>query len=665
MLIAAAVVTLFFGRWRAPVVLGYLAAGIIIGPNTPPYPLISDLQSIRTLADLGVIFLLFSLGAEFNLRRFYRLGIRSWISPCLNVLGAILLGYQAGWFLGWSPPERLFLGAILGISSTAIVAKTVLEDQSLDRRWRDFVVGVLVTEDILAVLLIGLCSTFAQAGSFEIVPLLRALLRFGIVMTAMSMVGFVALPRFLRYVSQMGLAEIKLLAVIGVCFGFAILTQKLGFSFSLGAFLAGALLSEAPGLGKLEDVIAPFKNVFLAVFFVSVGMLIDVGWILRHLDLVIAFGFLAFLFRLSIYAFSSVAVGHGLEFSLSAALALAPVGEFSYILAQVGHDAGLTSKPFYTLAAAASFWAVFFNSLAWPRWNARKDFYLAKIPNVIVETVAFYQMAIQRLSVGPRAKQTWHLCRPSVFQIIFNIAWISAIFLGVRWLQGVNGHSLLIKAAVWLAATAASLPFLIALWRKFQAVVFVVVEAVFVASDPLVEAPLQAHRPLVRTLLLAGTVLMAWWFLALIIPVLPPWPVGGILMAAVLLGALVSWRFMIRFYARLQRLVRETVHFSEIEQESMPIVVSHLALSRRPKEVEVSLARLGVNAEAVGRSIQEINLRRQTGASILQITSPDGEAHSPHPDTVLCAGDELMLIGEKDELEKAAQYLSRTKGDPS
>jgi Kef-type K+ transport system membrane component KefB len=244
-MIVAGIVTVLFRQFKQPVVLGYILAGVIIGPHTPPFPLIADEDAIKTLSELGVIFLMFSLGLEFSLRKLRAVGATAFIAAILEILLMVFVGYELGRLFGWKQMDCVFLGAILAISSTTIIIKALEEIGKTKEKFAALIFGILVVEDILAIVMIALLSGFAVTGSLALEDIGRTVLRLSAFLGALLVGGLIAVPRLLNYVAKFKSNEMLLVTVVGLCFGVSLLAVKLGYSVALGAFLIGAIIAEA------------------------------------------------------------------------------------------------------------------------------------------------------------------------------------------------------------------------------------------------------------------------------------------------------------------------------------------------------------------------------------------------------------------------------------
>ena len=276
----AAVTTVLFQRLRQPVVLGYILAGFIIGPNVP-VPLVADRQVIQTLSELGVILLMFSLGLEFSLGKLVRLGPSAGLTALLQSSLMIWLGFVTGRLFGWSTIESLFVGAIIAISSTTIIAKA-FDEQRVQGSLRELVVGVLIIEDLIAILLMATLTAIASGAGLSAAEMALTTGRLLLFLLGLVAIGLLVVPRTVRAIQRLGRPETTLVASVGFCFAIALLAHEFGYSVALGAFIAGSLIAESGQQQEIEHLVAPVRDLFAAIFFVSVGVLIDPALIARH-----------------------------------------------------------------------------------------------------------------------------------------------------------------------------------------------------------------------------------------------------------------------------------------------------------------------------------------------------------------------------------------------
>ena len=281
-MLVAGVVTILFHRFKQPVVLGYIVAGFIIGPHTPPFGLIHDEETIRILAELGVIFLMFCLGLEFSLRKLFKVGATAFIAAFMEITLMIWIGYEIGRWFDWNTMDSLFLGAILAISSTTIIVKALNDLKMKNERFAQLIFGVLIVEDILGIGIIALLSSIAVSGSVSPEEVFSTVGKLSLFMIVALVIGILLVPRVLAYVARFESNEMLLITVLGLCFGFCLLVVKLEYSMVLGAFLIGAIMAESRQLLKIERLIEPVRDLFSAIFFVAIGLMLDPAILLEY-----------------------------------------------------------------------------------------------------------------------------------------------------------------------------------------------------------------------------------------------------------------------------------------------------------------------------------------------------------------------------------------------
>ena len=422
-LCVAAVTTIIFQKIRQPVVVGYLIAGLIVGPNVP-IPLLADPERIHTLSELGVILLMFALGLEFSVRKLIRLGPTSGFICALQVGFMIWLGYMCGRAMGWTPLESIFTGAILSISSTTIVAKAYHETP-VSERLRELVFGVLLAEDLTAVVELAILTTLASGASVSASLMTVTIARLILFLVAFVGIGFIVVPPVVRFIVRMGRPETTLVATVGLCFAFAILAEHAGYSVALGAFLAGSLVAESGEAEQIEHLVAPLRDIFGAVFFVSVGMMIDPKLIAEHWQALILLTTAVVGGKIFGVTFASMLSGVGTTTSIEAGMSLSQIGEFSFIIAGAGLKTGATRDFLYTLAVAVSAVTTFLTPYMIRGSVPLAEFVSARMPRQLKVLEALYDSWLEQIrNAGESAREE------------NSIAWPTAAILSSAFLLG-------------------------------------------------------------------------------------------------------------------------------------------------------------------------------------------------------------------------------------
>src|SRR5436190_24032185 len=281
-LTVAGVVTLLFHRFKQPVVLGYILAGFIIGPHTPPFSLITNEESINTLSEIGVILLMFALGLEFSLRKLKKVGGTAVIAAVLEILVMGWVGYELGRAFRWNNTDSLFLGAMLAMSSTQVIIKVLNEMGRTKETFAQLIFGILIIEDILGIAMIALLSGIAMTGSLSLGGIGLTLGKLTVFLVVALVIGLATVPRLFGYVAKFKSNEMTLVTALALCFGVSLLAAKLGYSVALGAFVIGAVIAEAREIHRIETLIEPVRDMFSAVFFTAIGLLIDAKMLMTH-----------------------------------------------------------------------------------------------------------------------------------------------------------------------------------------------------------------------------------------------------------------------------------------------------------------------------------------------------------------------------------------------
>lgn len=354
MLGLAGIVMLLFQRIRQPVVLGYLVAGMIIGPYTPPHSLVKDISNIQTLSELGVIFLMFSLGLEFSFQKLTRVGFSASVTGFLKVFLMIVIGYGTGMMLGWSFYDSIFLGAALSISSTTIIIKAIDELGLKTKRFAELIVGVLIMEDLLAILLLVALTTIVMTKNIFSTDMILTAVKLILVVGGWFIVGYFAVPPLFRRISVYISQETLTIVTVALCLFLVCIASTFHYSPALGAFIMGSILAETVLMHRIEHLIRPIRDIFAAVFFISVGMLIDPLVILQHWPAVLIITFVTIVGGVASTILATFLTGQSINTSVRVGFSMAQVGEFSFIIAALGLSLKVTSDQLYPLIVAVA-----------------------------------------------------------------------------------------------------------------------------------------------------------------------------------------------------------------------------------------------------------------------------------------------------------------------
>lgn len=659
-MIVAAVVTLLFHRLRQPVVLGYILAGALIGPHLFRGVAVVNRASIDTLAELGVVFIMFSLGMDFSLRTLRRIGSTAVIGAVVEIAGMIWIGYELGRLFGWSRMDSLFLGAILSISSTTITVKVLTEMGRIKERFAQLSLGILIVEDILAIGLIALLSGVAITGEVALASVLAMFGKIAVYMILVVVVGLIAVPRLLRYVVRYHNDEMLLVTVLGLCFGVSLLTVLLGYSVALGAFLIGTIIGEAREIGRVKVLTEPVRDMFSAVFFVSIGMLLEPRQLVEHWGLVVAVTAAVVVGKVVTRTFGVLAAGNSPRTAVQVAMTLAQIGEFSFIIAALGMTLKVTSDFIYPVAVTVSV----VTTLLTPYLVRSADPLVTRFdqvaPRWLVGLLELYSGWIGRVRTARHDNPARRMARRWAWQIAINVALVSGLFVAAvsvagraaKWWPDLPATLGGAKGVVWLVTAVIALPALIAAVRKLQALAMLLSE---MSGAEFVVATVPARKVVYHTVFVTGCLALGVWVMLLSSALLPGGPALVVLVLMASLLTIVLWRFFIQVHARAQVALLETF-LAEKPAEPEPAAApapSQISLLR----AEVAAVAIAAESAAAGRLIRELELRSQTGASIVAIERADQQVINPGPDEELRTGDRVLLLGTTEQLANARQRL--------
>ncbi|MDL2283849.1 cation:proton antiporter [Oxalobacter sp. OttesenSCG-928-P03] len=566
-MLIAGVVTVLFHRLKQPVVLGYIVAGILIGPHTPPFELIKDEHTIKILAELGVIFLMFSLGLEFSLKKLIKVGATAFIAASLEIVLMIWLGYQIGLWLGWTNNlDALFLGAILAISSTTIIIKALNDLKMKNERFAQLIFGVLIVEDILGIGLIALLSGIAISGTVSSSDVFVTVGKLSLFMVVALVVGILLVPRILAYVARFNSDEMLLVTVLGLCFGFCLLVVKLEYSMVLGAFLIGAIMAEARELMKIERLIEPIRDMFSAIFFVAIGLLLDPRIMMEYAFPIIIISIVVIAGKVFSCALGAMIAGNDGRTSLKVGMGLSQIGEFSFIIASLGMSYKVVSDFLYPIAVAVS--AI--TTLTTPYLIRAAD-PLARVlgkltPGPLARLVELYQEWLQHLQPQGGNAILAGMIRRIIIQISINMSIVVAIFLGgayfadtigawlEHWIKDIDYQ----KSIIWCSTVLLSLPFLIAAFRKFKALSMLLAE--MSVRESVTGRYTQRVRRIISEIIPLLFITATMFTLAALSAGILPKGQSLLLAIAVILVIMVVLRqWFIRIHSRLQIALYETM----------------------------------------------------------------------------------------------------------
>lgn len=669
-LCVAAVTTVLFQRIHQPVVLGYLLAGLIVGPHMP-VPLFAEPGIAHLFSDLGVILLMFALGLEFTLAKLARVGPTAGIVAVIECSLMVGVGYAVTGFFGWTPFERLFAGAFVAISSTTIIVKAFAES-GIAGAFSEIVFGILIIEDVIAILLLAVLTTVASGAGLSAGALAITIARLAGFLAGMLIVGMLLVPRLVRTIARLGRNETTVVGCVGICFAAALAARAFGYSVALGAFLGGVLVAESGQAKTVEHVVEPVKDVFAAVFFVSVGMLIDPRLVAAHWVPILVLSLVVVVGKVVGVTIGSFIAGNGVRTSVQSGMSLAQIGEFSFIIVGVGLSVGVVRDFLYPIAVAISA----LTTLATP-WLVRAsgpaaNYVDRRLPHVLQTYSALYASWVQHWRTTSTQRMAWPRIRRLIAALILDVGIIAVLLVAaslnadalIRRAEALLGtHAGVARAAVILVAVVLGLPFAIGAVRVARALgMALAAEALPAAKDGQLDLAAAPRRALLVTLQMGILLLAGLPLVAIAQPFWPHLPWAAFLMAGLLALAVPFWRGATNLHGHVRagaQVILEALG-NQSRGADAPAETQKPDLGQLvPGLGDAAAVVLAIDHFAAGRTLKETNLRGRTGASVL-IIQRDGGSLFPSADEKLRPGDTLVLTGTGDAVQAARTLLTAT-----
>lgn len=573
-MLIAGVVTIVFHRFKQPVVLGYIIAGVILGPYTPPFQLIEDEYTTQILAELGVVFLMFSLGLEFSLKKLSRVGATAVVAALLEIAVMIGIGYAIGQFFAWSMMDSIFLGAMLAISSTTIIIKA-LDELGLKReKFAQLIFGILIVEDILAIGMIALLSGIAMHGSVDAGDVLGTVGKLSLFMIVSLVLGILLVPRLLAYAARFKSNEMLLVSVLGLVFGFCLIVLNLNYSIALGAFMIGAIMAEARELRLIERLIEPIRDMFSAIFFVTIGLMFDPSVFVTYALPIAVITAAVVIGKVLTCSLGTFAAGENGRTSMKVGMGLAQIGEFSFIIATLGLTLKVTSEFLFPIVVAVS--AI--TTLLTPYLIRLSDPLVAaaakSLPARATDPFARYTAWLAGVQLqGDRAVLARIIVR-IVLQILVNCALIAAVFLAGVYFVGIIESLMsawiaderIQRTIIWSGALLISLPFMIATYFKIKALSMLLAE-LGIKQEVAGRHTDRARQFASETIPIAAIIAILFMIVSLSPRILPPDEWFNYVLLAAALIAMATWKLLARLHSRLQIALFKT--FEEPPDESI------------------------------------------------------------------------------------------------
>ena len=650
-LVVAGTVTLLFKRLKQPLVLGYIVAGFIVSPQMPYTMSVIDRADVQTWADIGVIFLLFSLGLDFSFKKILKMGAAPVIASLTIIFCMMLIGVTVGNAFGWSQMDCIFLAGMLAMSSTTIIYKA-FDDMGLrQQHFASLVMSVLILEDVLAIVMMVMLSAVAKGNSPDGEEMIGSVLRIGFFLILWFVVGISLIPMFLRSVRKLISEETLLVVSLGLCCLMAVISTQVGFSSAFGAFVMGSILAETVEAEKIIKVVEPVKNLFGAVFFVSVGMLVEPS-ILVEYALPIAVIVLAILLGQSLFgSFGYLLSGQTLKTAMRCGFSMAQIGEFAFIIASLGLSLGVISKFLYPVVVAVSVITTFLTPYMIRASEPCYNMLERRLPTSWISTLNHITLSHPS---GKGAKNNWKnlLKQMTVNTVIYTILSVTVVALMLSLFLPFIRHLLIgwhwtanfICGALTVLMIS---PFLRAMvMKKNHSEEF---KALWAESRI-------NHLPLIFTIIVR--VVIASSFVFYICNYLSRFANALIIAIAVAVVLLmIMSRSLKHSSIRLERMFVQNLRSRDIEAQvhgrKRPLYEGHLL----DRNVHMSDIDVPMDSKWAGLTLRQLELRQRFGVHVSSILRAERRLNIPDGNTIVFPGDRLQVIGADSQLSKMAEAL--------
>ncbi|WP_432713930.1 cation:proton antiporter [Pedobacter sp.] len=640
-LAAAGVTTLLFKKIKQPLVLGYILAGLLVGPHVQFLPTVTDNESITIWAEIGVIFLLFNLGLEFSFKKLVKVGGSSSITAIVEVVFMLLIGFAAGKLMGWSTMDSIFLGGILSVSSTTIIIRAFEELGVKHKKFAGLVFGVLIVEDLVAILLLVLLSTLAVSQQFAGVEMLVSILKLSFFLILWFIGGIFLIPTFLKATRKLMNDETMLIVSLALCLLMVLLAVEVGFSAALGAFIMGSILAETTQAERIEHLTKSVKDLFAAIFFVSVGMLIDPKVLIDYAGPIMIITVATVLGKFLSSGFGALLSGQPLKTAVQTGMSLAQIGEFSFIIATLGLSLKVTSEFLYPIAVAVSAITTFTTPYLIKSSEPFYKFLERNLPAKWVAGISRYSTS----TAGITTLSDWKVfLKAYTFNIIIHsVILISMVFLSSRVLQPfiednlLGGHKGTIISL--LVTLMIMMPFLWALsLRKLERKAY----SNLWLNKKYTRGPLVALESLRIGLAVFFVGFLIFQFYNTLVSI-------SLALVMIVLVMMIFSRRLQAFYNRLENRFLYNLNARE-EQNAQPEIL--------PWDTHLAELTVAPESKLVGLSLVELSIREKFGVNIAMIERGKKRIPTPGRDERLYPYDKILVIGTDDQLAAVQELFA-------
>lgn len=652
-LMVAGIVTIIFKKLKQPLVLGYIVAGFLVSPHMPYTMSVIDETDIKTWADIGVIFTLFSLGLDFSFKKIVKMGASPIIATIVIVFSMMMLGISIGHGFGWSKMDCIFLGGMLAMSSTTIIYKA-FDDMGLrQQKFAGMVMSVLILEDILAIVMMVMLSAIAGGNNPDGEQMIGSVIKIAFFLVLWFIVGIFAIPLFLRSVRKLINNETLLIVALGLCCGMAVLSTKVGFSSAFGAFVMGSILAETIEAEKIIKLVEPVKNLFGAIFFVSVGMLVDPKILIEYAIPILALVGSILIGQAIFGTFGFLLGGESLKSAMRCGFSMAQIGEFSFIIASLGLSLGVISNYLYPVVVAVSVITTFLTPymirLATPTYQVMEKHLPKRLINILNHFAMSHPSTTQQSKWKSLLRQmlintvAYSILTAAVVALMFTfvLPFTRSLFPGwkLHWYaNAITGILTLVLIAPFLRAIIMKKNHSNE-WKRLW-----------------VESSIN-RIPLLFTIVVRFVIALA--FIFYICNYLTRFTDAlMIIIGIAVVSLMIASRWTKKRSIKMERLfihnLRSRDIMAQVNGEKKPLYEGHLL----DRDIHISDFDVPEDSSWGGKTLKELHLRERFGVDMSSIMRGSQRLNIPNGDTVIFPGDKLQVIGNDDQLQKFATALS-------
>lgn len=652
-LMVAGIVTIIFKKLKQPLVLGYIVAGFLVSPHMPYTMSVIDETDIKTWADIGVIFTLFSLGLDFSFKKIVKMGASPIIATIVIVFSMMMLGISIGHGFGWSKMDCIFLGGMLAMSSTTIIYKA-FDDMGLrQQKFAGMVMSVLILEDILAIVMMVMLSAIAGGNNPDEEQMIGSVIKIAFFLVLWFIVGIFAIPLFLRSVRKLINNETLLIVALGLCCGMAVLSTKVGFSSAFGAFVMGSILAETIEAEKIIKLVEPVKNLFGAIFFVSVGMLVDPKILIEYAIPILALVGSILIGQAIFGTFGFMLGGESLKSAMRCGFSMAQIGEFSFIIASLGLSLGVISNYLYPVVVAVSVITTFLTPymirLATPTYQVMEKHLPKRLINILNHFAMSHPSTTQQSKWKSLLRQmlintvAYSILTAAVIALMFTfvLPFTRSLFPGwkLHWYaNAITGILTLVLIAPFLRAIIMKKNHSNE-WKRLW-----------------VESSIN-RIPLLFTIVVRFVIALA--FIFYICNYLTRFTDAlMIIIGIAVVSLMIASRWTKKRSIKMERLfihnLRSRDIMAQVNGEKKPLYEGHLL----DRDIHISDFDVPEDSSWGGKTLKELHLRERFGVDMSSIMRGSQRLNIPNGDTVIFPGDKLQVIGNDDQLQKFATALS-------